>query len=101
IVPHKFNNDALRRPDHDKWAYMLARVTDRRSVPQRMAEDDFKDGSPWGGNPADLWRNRHLAASDTVRDLMEPARVLAGHEIMQYKTGDEDQSTDETEETKE
>ncbi len=101
IVPHKFNNDALRRPDHDKWGYMLARVTDRRAVPQRMSEEDFKDGSPWGGNPADLWRNRHLAASDTVRDLIEPARVLAGHEIIQYKSGDQDKSTDETEETKE
>jgi hypothetical protein len=86
IVPHKYNEDPLRRPDHDKWGYLLARVKDRRALTQRLEKDDFKDSATWGNSPADIWRNRHLAASDLVRSLIEPSRVLEGHDIIQYKT---------------
>lgn len=83
IVPEKRNTDPLRRPDRDQWSYLLARVTDRRSTPLRLQKDAMKEKG-WR-TPAEIWRNRHLANSDVVRSLVEPARVLEGHEIIQYK----------------
>lgn len=83
LVPEKRSSDALRRPDREEWSYLLARVTDRRSTPKRLEKDSMKERG-WR-TPAEIWRNRHLASSDVVRSLVEPARVLKDREIVQYK----------------
>ncbi|MCA8947313.1 MAG: hypothetical protein KDB29_13855, partial [Planctomycetes bacterium] len=98
VISEKHNKDPLRRPENEEWAYLLARVVDRRMVPRRLSEDNLKE-KQWGSTPAEIWRSRHLATSKTVRDLLSPAAVLEGHEIIQYKPeepkdneGDEDES---------
>lgn len=83
-IPEKFNPDSLRRPQHEQWAYLLARVVERQVVPRRLSNDNLKERQ-WGSTPAEIWRSRHLATSEVVRKLIVPAEVLAGHEIIQYK----------------
>jgi hypothetical protein len=101
IIPERYNRDVLRRPDHDRWAYLLARVVNTRTAPKRLDDDAFKDRGPgWGApRPAELWRNRHLAASDAVRNLIEPSRVLAGYNIVLFDT--DPRRTDSEEEDEE
>jgi hypothetical protein len=103
IIPERSNRDVLRRPDHDRWAYLLARVVDTRTAPKRLDQDAFEERGPgWGApRPAELWRNRHLAGSETVRNLIEPARVLEGHNIVLFnpdpRRGEEEESESEEE----
>jgi len=88
IIPEKSNRDLMRRPDDDKWAYMLARLTDRRFVERRMTNSDVEDTS-YGQGPADIVRERKLAASATVLDLINPRKVLEKHVIFRYPSGRE------------
>lgn len=82
-ISEKFNPDPLRRPQHERWAYLLARVIERQVVPRRLSSDSLKERQ-WGSTPAEIWRSRHLATSDTVRKLITPAEILAEHKIVQY-----------------
>lgn len=83
IIPEKRTDDPLKRPDTELWAYMLARLTDRRLVPHRMDENSLKET---GYSPGELWRNAHLASSELVRGLVTPAVILEGKKIILYKT---------------
>ena len=84
VISERHNVDQLRRPEKEEWAYLLARVTERRLVERRLAKDAIGEDR-YGSTPAEVWRNRHLAGSETVRKLITPSEVLAGHEIVQYK----------------
>ncbi|MCB9931918.1 MAG: hypothetical protein H6841_00690 [Planctomycetes bacterium] len=84
VISEKHNPDPLRRPEHDQWAYLLARIVERQVVPRRLSVDSLKE-SQWGSAPAEIWRNRHLATSEVVRKLITPADILAEHKIVQYK----------------
>ena len=83
LVPERRNTDALKRPDRDRWAYTVARISERKPVSRRMEKDALTE-QMWGSSPAQLWRNRHLASSSTVRELIEPASLLKGSEIIRY-----------------
>lgn len=96
IIPEKFNPDLLRRPEFDEWSYLLARLTGRRPLSGRMEVDDMKDaGQYWAPAPAEIWQQRHLAASELVRGLVEPATLLKGREIIQYKAKEKEKGNSE------
>lgn len=80
LIPEKFNKDPLKRPEDEKWNYLLARVIDRRVVPRRLKSSDLED-SGFGRGPADIASERRLAASSVVMELITPARLLAEHKI--------------------
>ena len=96
VISEKQNADPLRRPENEKWAYLLARVVDRRLTKRRLTEDNLQE-KQWGSSPAEIWRNRHLATSQVVRDLITPASLLADHQIILFKADEEDED-DNTEE---
>ncbi|MBE7490290.1 MAG: hypothetical protein HS108_00795 [Planctomycetes bacterium] len=75
MLADKRNEDPLRRLEHEQWAYLLARLTNRRAVPRRLEESALKE-SGYGYSPAEIWRNRHLAGSPLVRELITPADLL-------------------------
>src|SRR5690606_24220043 len=89
LISEKHNPDPLRPPEDEQFAYLLARVVERRVVARRLTVDSMKE-SQWGSAPAEVLRNRHLATSETVRKLIVPAETLAGHEIIQYKPEEPD-----------
>lgn len=96
IIPEKFNRDIQRRPDEDQWAYLLARVTDRRAMPRRLSEKDVED-SGFGSGPANILRERRLASSQTVLDLINPKVVLEKHTIERFPTPKEIEDAKEAE----
>lgn len=53
-----------------------------------MTESDVEDTS-YGQGPADIVRERKLAASATVLDLINPRKVLEKHVIFRYPSGRE------------
>lgn len=96
LIPEQRNQDPLRRPEAAEWAYLIARVIDRRQVPRRLSTDDMMETN-WGGTPAEIWRHHHLATSKTVRNLVTPSLLLEGHEIIQYKIDEPDEDGREEE----
>ena len=100
VISEKHNVDPLRRPENEEWAYLLARVTDRRLVKRRLTEDNLKE-KQWGSTPAEIWRNRHLATSQVVRDLITPSALLADHQIILFKAEEPDDNSEESEEASE
>ena len=99
VISEKHNPDPLKRPENDEWAYLLARVTERRIVIRRLTEDNLKEHQ-YGSTPAEIWRNRRLATSETVRKLITPAELLAGHEIIQQKPESKKDNSEGNEEDK-
>lgn len=86
LIPSKRNEDPLRRPDNEQWGYMLARTVDRRNVPHRISEDKLKEDQPFYMQlPSDIWRTRHLAGSELVRELVTPALLLKDTPVVLYK----------------
>ncbi|MBK9974167.1 MAG: hypothetical protein IPP14_05280 [Planctomycetes bacterium] len=86
LIPSKRNEDALRRPDMEQWGYMLARAVDRRNVAHRISDDKLKEDQPFYMQlPSDIWRTRHLAGSELVRDLVTPAALLKDTPVVLYK----------------
>jgi hypothetical protein len=83
IVPEKFNKDPLKKPEEERWNYLLARVIDRRTVARRLSESDLEDSS-FGRGPADIATERRLASSAIVMELITPKRLLEGVEIYRY-----------------
>lgn len=98
VISEKHNADPLRRPEKEEWAYLLARVVDRRLVQRRLTEDNLEE-KRWGSSPAEIWRNRHLATSQVVRDLITPEALLKDHQIILFKADEEEK--DNSEETDE
>ncbi|MBX3459481.1 MAG: phage tail tape measure protein [Planctomycetes bacterium] len=97
IIPEKFNPDLLRRPEFEEWSYLLARVKDRRPLQGRIAVDDMQDkGQYWAPAPGEIWRERHLAASELVRGLVEPATLLKDRDIIQYKAKEKKKENSES-----
>jgi hypothetical protein len=92
VISERHNVDELRRPEKEEWAYLLARVVERRLVERRLSKDAIGEDR-YGSTPAEVWRNRHLAASEAVRLLISPSDVLADHEIIQYKQPEADDNT--------
>ncbi|MBZ0136367.1 MAG: hypothetical protein K8I27_08340 [Planctomycetes bacterium] len=100
VISEKRNADPLRRAENEQWSYLLARIVDRRAVQRRLTEDNLKD-KQWGSSPAEIWRNRHLATSQVVRDLITPASLLADHQIVLYKADEPDANAEEDSEASE
>jgi hypothetical protein len=88
IVPEKFNKDPLKRPEDERWNYLLARVIDRRTVSRRLADSDIEDSS-FGRGPADIATERRLASSALIMELITPKRLLEGVEIYRYPSARE------------
>ena len=84
LIPEKFNPDSQRRPDREQWAYIIARVLERRPYARRMEESHLKE-TGYGGSPSELWRHRHLAGSEIIRELISPAILLQGRDIVLYR----------------
>ena len=84
VISEKHSTDPLRRPENEQWAYLLARIVDRRVVERRLTDDNLKE-KQYGSTPTEIWRSRRLATSETVLKLITPANVLEGHEIIQNK----------------
>jgi len=84
LLADKRNEDPLRRIEHDKWGYTLARLTARRPNPKRMADDSLKEQG-YGYSPAEIWRNRHLAGSAFVTELVTPSKLLKDTPVTLYK----------------
>jgi hypothetical protein len=84
LIPEKHTDDPRRRPDQDKWSYMIARLSERRPYTRRMEESSLKEQG-YGYAPAEVWRSRHLAGSDIVRELVTPGELLKGQKIVLHK----------------
>lgn len=84
LLADKRNEDPLRRAEHDKWGYSLARLTGRRPEARRMTEDAIKEQG-YGFSPSEIWRNRHLAGSALVNELITPALLLKDTKVILYK----------------
>lgn len=76
-------DDPLRRLENEKWGYSVARMTARANDPRRMPEDALKDSGFF--TPAEIWRNRHVAGSPLVVELVTPSILLKDREIILYK----------------
>lgn len=99
LIPEKFNPDMLRRPEKEEWSYLLARIKDRKPLQTRMEPDDLKEtGQSWAPAPSQVWRERHLAASELVRSLIEPSKLLAGRDIIEYKAKEKNKDNSAKEE---
>ncbi|MCB9895666.1 MAG: hypothetical protein H6839_14560 [Planctomycetes bacterium] len=99
VISEKHNPDPLKRPENEEWAYLLARVIERRLVTRRLTEDNLKEHQ-YGSTPAEIWRNRRLATSEVVRKLITPAELLEGHEIIQQKPDSKKDNSEGNEEDK-
>lgn len=97
VISEKRNADPLRRPENEQWAYLLARVVDRRLVTRRLTDSNLQE-KQWGTAPAEIWRNRHLATSQVVRDLITPATLLGEHEIILFKAEEPKDNSADSEE---
>lgn len=96
IIPEKRNQDPEKRPDYAEWSYMLAQPSGRRLVERRLKADDLNES---GFNaPASMWRKRRLVSSDLVYELITPARLLEGKEVIFYPERQAEEDSDNSEE---
>lgn len=84
LLADKRTDDPLRRDENYKWGYSLGRLTARHPNPKRMGDDALKE-SGYGYSPAEIWRNRHLAGSALVTELITPAKLLQDTKVILYK----------------